>query len=315
MQRGLLFATLALATAFPRSAARPASVVTPAQGMDEGVAGNVGGAEGEPTARQVGTCLEIRASWPPAYADSLVYLPPPRVRLDSIRAEPGAPIPGASEVHRLVDVSGSLPSVHRRAFWRPRGDSLTLTWTTGTAALTLHVPLEGDTLRGRMALFYDDGKGSTAPGTAIRVPCDAPLPSSERRRRSTPLSVPLTGGGALGIGAKADASWPAASERLRVDVPARAAGPYAGAERVQVEVDGERRIREIRLTYPDSVRASELVTMLTRLYGVPHGDPRPGRHVAAWVDRETWITVLGSPLSPGPRVILADPKWAWAKGS
>jgi hypothetical protein len=140
-----------------------------------------------------GACFDVTVGWHDLRRDSLELLPPPRVRLDTTVARTGSPR------RRVTEAPGTLPSIHWIASWREIApDSLEMGWSTGFAGVILRLPMSGDTLRGVAESFYDAGEGSRAPAMAVHIPCSAPVPPAFRRRRSSPLTVPLLDGmGAL----------------------------------------------------------------------------------------------------------------------
>jgi hypothetical protein len=190
-----------------------------------------------------------------------------------------------------------------------------MAWSTGFASVRLRLPVHGDTLRGTARSGYDVGEGREASAMAVRVSCSVPVPSDQRRRHASPLSVPLlTGEGRLQVGASAE-PCPDVSARAVggwCPVEGEAAGPYAGADSLAVYVERGRGIRAIRLTYLDARTLPAVLEGMRAAFGPEDAGSarvRPGG--PAWIDRERWIAVREDPAAGAFVVLVADPKWAW----
>lgn len=246
---------------------------------------------------------------------NLALMLPPLVLLDS-----AAPDTGVPDYHRLSEVPGSLPSVHRHAMWKVlSSDSVELVWSTGFSGWLLRMNMVGDTMTG-LAEEIDDGGSEPEyrSATAVRIDCDTPVPLLLRQRLAGAPEIPLSGGASLRVGAVLEPHWPprvhTGTTSAVVTVPA--AGAFAGADSVVIHTDRSGRIVDIALTFPDAQHAAGIVDHLAAIHGPPAetmpvpGGQVPGREGATWIDREVWIMV--SMAHDGRRLHLrmADPRWA-----
>jgi hypothetical protein len=121
-----------------------------------------------------GTCWEVTQ---PVESTNPELLLPPLVQLDSAPFQPG------TERRRVVELPGSMPSVHHIAFWRTLPpDSVEIAWSTGFSGWVFRLGIAGDTLRGQAEEIYDAGEGRVAPARMVRFPCDVSFLRSTGRR-------------------------------------------------------------------------------------------------------------------------------------
>ena len=252
---------------------------------------------------------------------ALLYAPPPRIRLDTTRADDN------SSGYRLSEPPGALPSVHEFRSWRraASGDALMLGWSTGTAGLSARLDMTergwNDTLRGRAKTFVDVGGAPryTADITAVPVDCDSPLPPVHRSQRSIPIGVALVGGDSVTLGAPlADVpgTEPVANrymKRLRRALDA----PFRGASDIELLPDRDGDIAIIRFQLPEETDFEALVDTLTALHGPPtdrtinqHGGLRT--HDVLWQNRTVKLGIHRACSLDGPcdiSVVLARQRY------
>lgn len=240
-----------------------------------------------------GACFELEVDgvetmWFPEFAL------PPLIVLDSV--------PDVADWHRISEVPGSLPSVHRHARWRRLPDgTLHLIWSTGFTGWSVRFAAGGDTLRGIAEGIDDAPSGDPVrfPATAARIDCAAEVPPLHRRRRPAP-EVPLKGGSMpLRLGAPLD--WPSTvidSSKGFHRITEAAAAPFDSADSVVVHVEGGR-IVEIRIAYATSARAASAIEHLGSVYG-------PSEQ---WIDREIWIDLVD--VRTALILRIADPRSMW----
>ena len=228
-------------------------------------------------------------------SDSLRYAPPSRVQLDTTQADLDA------RWQKLRVPPRALPSVHEFATWRrsPTGDTLRLTWSTGTAGLSaqLYATDRGldDTLQGRAKTFVDIDSAPryTADLTAIPVDCDSPPPRTRADQRSLPTGVALADGDSVRLWTPladvpdTDSITGKRMQHLRRQL----APPFTTAHDIDLLPDAEGRIAIIRFQLADTTDFEALISALTRAHGAPthpsstqhHGDLRT--NLVTWANR------------------------------
>jgi hypothetical protein len=213
---------------------------------------------------------------------------------------------------RLVEAPGSLPSIHRIAFWRLNAgnDSLELVWSTGFAGIVVHLPIGGDTLAGWAEEFSDQFMQDPPRTNAVaeRVSCGAPLPDAIRERRPD-LLVPVGGrADVLRIGAPLPASVGVQAEPggefLLATEPV---GIYLGADSVRAILGPDRALNAVFLTYADTSAFNRVVAALRSQLGPPFGRLASLLDDLSWIDREMWIRAVPSRRT----VTVASPKAMW----
>lgn len=207
-------------------------------------------------------------------ADSLLYAPPSRIRLDTtLRAEYD------SLVYRLGEPPGALPSIHEIAFWRTwaSGDSLLLSWSTGTAGLSARLGIArggwNDTLRGQAKTFIDVGGAPryTADLTAAPVPCDSPWPPEHHNQRPVPSGVALASGDSVRLGEPLDAvsGTEPVENRTKKYLRRPLATPFSGASDVELLPDRNGDVALIRFQLSGLADFEALVDTLAAMHGAP----------------------------------------------
>jgi len=274
----------------------------------------------QPTRAQGLRPAEIRGCWdlrfggwdpPPAQPlDTLRYLPPPRVELDTVRLSESGP---ESESFVAKPAPGSRGSRHKFSGWRIDGDSIFAGWSTGYVGVRLHLAREGDNLRGHAETFYDAyGQGDRdyrARVTAIRIPCsEAPdFPAAESR--FVLRSITFESGESIELGKPLpDRNLIASRRNTRTFVirgPAR--GVFAGASEIRVEEARSGVIREIRLLFPPGTIAEDLRAGLEVVMGRKGDLPSSNAVlVAGWEDVATSLTLAA--YDGRVEVLIWDPR-------
>jgi hypothetical protein len=253
-----------------------------------------------------GICLEITTELPGA-AERLDFQHPPLVLLDSA---------GPPQRRRMVEVPGSIPSVHYQSAWRlTPDDSLELGWTSDDAGVLVRLPAPlarpgpADTLRGRAQTLVLDGESGHGPARAVPFPCDAPLPEALRRQHPPMPTVLLEGGTVeLQVG-RLFPTMEVAFEILgyeRYYLHEQPAGPFAGVDSLIVHTDPDGMIMLLRLVWQDQRRQQQVAAEISRNHGPPAA-PQPGR--AEWRDRERFILLGSGAGNGGMELLIADPRY------
>lgn len=115
------------------------------------------------------TCLAVYVDLPinAASPDSLLYRPPPIVRLSSEQASRAS-----DPYHVLETVPPERQPVHSLTGWKMvDGDSVQLDWSTGFDALMVRLSTSGDSLSGISETWHDAGDGVRGSAYAVRVAC------------------------------------------------------------------------------------------------------------------------------------------------
>jgi hypothetical protein len=118
-------------------------------------------------------CYELGAlNWRPdlRLGEDAEFITPPR-RIE-ILAEHGTK--GFEQNGYLVRPAPGVPrSIHRGSYWVPKGpNAVEVVWTTGFSGLSMHLNLEGETLRGKATTFWDfPRRTQTAEVVAHKVDC------------------------------------------------------------------------------------------------------------------------------------------------
>jgi len=119
-------------------------------------------------------CYELTLSpWFPYLKlgeDEEFITPPHRIQLFAIKGTEGR----EAEGYLVRPAPGIPPSVHREAYWLPKGPkTLEIVWTTGLSFLTMQLKTsDAEILRGKAATFWDfSRKKQTAEVVAQRVDC------------------------------------------------------------------------------------------------------------------------------------------------
>jgi hypothetical protein len=122
-------------------------------------------------------CYDLTLSpWSPDMKlgeDSEFITPPPRVQLFDKRGTAGFESAG----YIVRPAPGIKPSIHRGAYWLPKGPrTIEIVWTTGFSGLSMELKTaDAEILRGKASTFWDfDRKKQTANVVAHRVDCSKP---------------------------------------------------------------------------------------------------------------------------------------------
>lgn len=102
--------------------------------------------------------------------DEEFITPPTRIQLFAEKGTEG----WESEGYIVRAAPGIKPSIHRGAYWLPKGSkSLKIVFTTGFSGLAMDLKTaDAETLHGKATTFWDsDRKKQTAEVTAHRAPC------------------------------------------------------------------------------------------------------------------------------------------------
>lgn len=119
-------------------------------------------------------CYELTLSpWFPDLKlgeDEEFITPPRRIQLFARKGAEGS----EAEGYIVRPAPGTKASIHRGAYWLPRGPkTLEIVWTTGFSGLTMQLKTsDAEVLRGKAATFWDfSRKKQTADVVAQRVDC------------------------------------------------------------------------------------------------------------------------------------------------
>ncbi len=198
-------------------------------------------------------------------ADSVYYLPPPRVQL--------RPNPNDTNRGTIVVPEGLVPSPHEESAWALVGDTLRIRWSTGHVGLHAQLVDNGDGWEGSARPFTDEGglprsRASTRL-TAHPVACDAPTPHTlgTVRRFNPPIS--LSTGDTLQLGTRLPhpIEVPEAPMQL-VDAPGL--GFAEGSSEIVVGVDRQARAIRLAVTYPPGTDIDRLLQTLVAMVGPWH---------------------------------------------
>ena len=246
----------------------------------------------------------------PIGGDSVIFTPPPRILLDSVRS--ADLVLGAGEL-RVRPAPASPPSRHRFAAWMPVGaDSVRMLWSTGFAGVQIRAARTPDGFRGR-AESHIDVMGTppyTADAIGVRVDCASPMPPQHASWRRFPARVPLESGDTLTLGAPVPERIVARAERdadRRYVVRARPTGIFAGATHARVQsADGI--IRAIDVLYDPSQSLDALYARLVEAIGPPPSDVRPTADRAVfWSGRDdSFVSLWPSTTLAGEREVVVS---------
>ena len=103
--------------------------------------------------------------------DEVFVTPPTRIQLFATKGTEG----WEKEGYIVRPAPGVKPSIHRGAYWLPKGaKSIQIVWTTGFSGLEMHLKTsDAEVLRGKAVTFWDFGrKKQTAEVIARRVECE-----------------------------------------------------------------------------------------------------------------------------------------------
>lgn len=273
-----------------------------------------------PTRAQGLRPAEVRGCWdlqfgawdpPPAQPlDTLRYLPPPRVELDTVPLSESGP---ESQSFIARPAPNSRGTRHRFSGWRIEGDSILAGWSTGYVGVRLHLGLEGDNLLGYAETFsdaYQPGDGDyRARVTAVRIPCSTAPDFPDAGSRFVLRSITLESGESIELGKPLpDRDLIESRRNNRTFVirgPAR--GVFAGASEIRVEEARSGVIREIRLLFPPGTSAEELRTGLEEVMG-GKGNLPSGNSVllAGWEDVATSVSLAA--YDGRVEVLIWDPR-------
>ena len=143
--------------------------------------------------------------------------------------------------------------------------SVRLVWSTGFSGLTMLLQPRGDTLEGIARTFWDFNRPTqTAAVIATRVSCNAPLLPANVVNYRYPRGIALDGDSVLvGVALPSGVRFEQVSER-RFRAPRPAAGPFADASQILVNLGPDGRVADIRgecFGRPRSHRRSSHITL------------------------------------------------------
>jgi hypothetical protein len=121
---------------------------------------------------------------------SLAVLQPPRLRLSTAEAYPGA---GPAGYRVEAAVGDTTPTAFQLRSWHVEDDgTIRLVWSTGSVGLDLRLRLDGGDLSGPVALVSDDDPGGFVAGDAVlrRIPC-GPAAAPQHDGVATRVAGPL----------------------------------------------------------------------------------------------------------------------------
>jgi hypothetical protein len=208
--------------------------------------------------------------------------------------------------YQLGEPPGALSSIHEFAFWRTQasGDTLLLSWSTGTAGLSARLGIAqgrwNDTLRGYAKTFTDVDAAPryTADITAAPVSCDRSLPPGHHTRQPVPDGVALANGDSLRLGAPlSDVSGIEPVENRRMKHLRRPLGaPFTGVSDIELLPDRNGDMVIIRFQLPASADFAALVDTLTAMHGPPthrstHELSGLRTTLVSWADRTAKLSV------------------------
>lgn len=249
------------------------------------------------------------AAPPDRRGDSLSYVFPVRVRLDSAAHE-GTP---GGRVMTVPDEVLQVP--HRYHWWRVSGDTLQLVLSTGYAGLMTRL-LPDDTAWAGSAVTWSDGGGRPLFSRSVRLDpasCSSPAPVPASADRPLPRQIELATGALLAVG-RSVPSGTRTSDGLygNLLVEEATAGAWAGADSVFVRLSPDSLVRRIDVRYPPDHDLQALATMLEGEFGPARRSEsrfllNEPRRSWRWSNRTTDVVVRES--ADGGIVQLEDPRF------
>jgi hypothetical protein len=233
--------------------------------------------------------------------DSLDFAPPPRVLLEALPAG----LPWSSESMQLRVAPGSVPSVHRFAAWsQPDPDSVRLSWSTGSAGVSVYLNTDSTPWRGLARTFSERADvteritGAAATPVACDKPPDHPLWSIPYVLREIQLrnGEVVRLGRSLSLRVRRDFAKPVQdSTRYRLSIAGE--GSFASADEIHVLMGRDGLVAGIWVRYPPETNFESLVHEFEVVMGIaPAREDTPLNNgvrirTAAWVTRVTRLLV------------------------
>jgi hypothetical protein len=245
-----------------------------------------------PATHVVAGCYDLQLGpWLPAgaptHGDSLGLAPPPRVQLDTVASSEGRE---GSNSLVLRPAPGSLPSIHRFAYWSLLGaDSVVLSWSTGFYGLNARLAVGSDVLRGNAASHSDliGEPGQSAEMTATRVSCRAPPRFPATDDRPTPRGILLASGDSVRLDMPTPELLPGDSVAGRV---VRIRRPleqiWSPAREVEIWTDAASLVERIEVRLPPDFDFERAANVIQERFGPP---VRSGRGMLRDVENQSAI--------------------------
>lgn len=255
------------------------------------------GARETPAPERWTGCWDVEwREWQPPIPedDTLIYRPPPRVRL----TDAPSPFPGDGRYH-AQPAPGSLPTPHSVSEWRTvSGDSIQVQWSSGGLHGTLgRFAGRGDTLRGEIRTFADRSGAQRygAEASLVRVSCSAPPEVPASAAGPGLWFVPLEGGDTIHLGRLLPEDLIERSGEVAYRIAGAPRGIFSGARDVRAQLTRGGAVADVRFMYPGDASLDSLVAAFRDTLGEPmHRDRREGRTRVLWLTDASSVTLRRS---------------------